>query len=48
MMRKSLGDFLQITRQSVSFNDDSDYWLDATALQDQLAALKPVLQGQNG
>ena len=46
MMRKSLGDFLQITRQSVSFDHNSDYWLDATALLDQLADLEPVLQGQ--
>jgi DNA-binding SARP family transcriptional activator/predicted ATPase/Tfp pilus assembly protein PilF len=46
MLRKALGDFLQITRQSVAFDFESDYWLDTAALEEQLAALKPVLQGQ--
>jgi DNA-binding SARP family transcriptional activator/predicted ATPase/Tfp pilus assembly protein PilF len=46
MMRKSLGSFLQITRQSVAFDFDSDYWLDAVALEDRLTTLEPVLQGQ--
>jgi predicted ATPase/DNA-binding SARP family transcriptional activator/Flp pilus assembly protein TadD len=46
MMRKSLGDFLQITRQSVAFDFDSEYWLDALVLEEQLTSLAPVLQGQ--
>jgi DNA-binding SARP family transcriptional activator len=46
MMRKSLGDFLHITRQSVAIDPDSDYWLDALALQEALARLAPILQGQ--
>ncbi len=44
MMRKSLGDFLHITRQSVAFNFDSSYWLDSLVLEEQLTALSPLLQ----
>ena len=46
MLRKALGDFLHITRQSVAFNQESDYWLDVLALQEALTVLNPILQGQ--
>jgi DNA-binding SARP family transcriptional activator/predicted ATPase/Flp pilus assembly protein TadD len=46
MMRKSLGDFLHITRQSVAIDPESDYWLDALVLQETLTTLAPVLKAQ--
>ena len=47
MMRKSLGDFLQITRQSVAFDFESNYWLDVDILETELTKLKPILHNQS-
>lgn len=43
MLRKPLGDFLIITRQTVAFDHESDYWLDAAVLEQELADLAPSL-----
>jgi DNA-binding SARP family transcriptional activator/predicted ATPase len=44
MMRKELGEYLIIDRYSVGFNHASDFWLDVAELEQQLAALTPVIQ----
>jgi predicted ATPase/DNA-binding SARP family transcriptional activator len=44
MLRKPLGEFLLITRQTVAFDHDADCWLDAAVLEQKLADLAPSLE----
>lgn len=47
MLRKSLGDFLIITRQTVAFDHSADAWLDVTHLEEELTQLAPDLDCAN-
>jgi predicted ATPase/DNA-binding SARP family transcriptional activator len=42
-LKRELGEYLIITRQSIAFNHAADYWLDTVALEEQLNRLKPAL-----
>ncbi|MCA9925466.1 MAG: NACHT domain-containing protein, partial [Anaerolineales bacterium] len=41
-VRRKLGPFLTVTRQSIGFNHDADYWLDVAAFTAQLPARDPT------
>ena len=43
MLRKSLSDYLIITRRTVAFDHHADYWWDLPALEAELAQLEPAL-----
>ena len=43
-LRRALGDHLIITRQTLAFDHQSDYWLDAAEFKNQLKALDPQEQ----
>ncbi len=47
MLRKSLSDFLDITRQSIALKPDADFWMDTAVLETELAHLEPTLQNEN-
>jgi DNA-binding SARP family transcriptional activator/predicted ATPase/Tfp pilus assembly protein PilF len=44
MLRKAVGPFLLISRDSVAFNEEADYWLDVAQFEEGLAAVTPALQ----
>ena len=46
MLRKSLSDFLDITRQSIAFKPDAEFWMDTADLEDELTRLGPALQNE--
>lgn len=45
MLRKALGDFLLISRESVAFNQDAGHWLDVAEFEERWSALEPGVHG---
>jgi predicted ATPase/DNA-binding SARP family transcriptional activator/Tfp pilus assembly protein PilF len=45
MLRKAVGDYLLISRDSVAFNLEADFWLDVTQFEAGMAALEADLPG---
>ena len=43
-LRRELEEYLVITRQTLAFNHDADYWLDTAAFERQLTQLTPLIQ----
>jgi predicted ATPase/DNA-binding SARP family transcriptional activator len=46
MLRKELGDYLIVTRQTIAFNHNANYTLDATQFEEQMELLTPQLKTQ--
>ncbi len=47
MLRKSLSDFLDITRQSIALKPDAEFWMDTAVLETELTRLRPTLQAES-